>query len=395
MTETRILDVLLILLLLGYLVYGYRSGFVSSLSAIVGMVVGAIAAFFVIPLLGGWIPNSSWRALATLGAALVLVLTGHSAGVAVGRVLRRQVDKAKLYVPDRLLGAALTGVVAALITSTLAMSLASLGIPILSRAIGSSTVLSTLETATPDPVQRILAQLRSFAVHKGLPLITETIGGITTAPELPAADTDNPEHATAAQSVVRIRGNAAACAHSQRGSGFVVATDRILTNAHVVSGVVDPTVKTLAGNVLEGRIVYFDATNDLAVIAVDGLSVPPLELSQTAVVGNTGVVDGYPFGGPFTSRPAEVLSVDTVNVANIYGDSPAPREVYSLAANVQQGGSGGPFLDRSGVVIGVVFAKSANIANLGYAMTMAELSPVAAQAPSLSQPVTSGACVRG
>jgi hypothetical protein len=43
----------------------------------------------------------------------------------------------------------------------------------------------------------------------------------------------------------------------------------------------------------------------------------------------------------------------------------------------------------------VVFAKSAETANLGYAMTMEELSPVATEAPSLSAAVSSGECISG
>ena len=43
----------------------------------------------------------------------------------------------------------------------------------------------------------------------------------------------------------------------------------------------------------------------------------------------------------------------------------------------------------------MVFAKSADIENVGYALTMTELSPVAAQATGLTATVQSGTCVRG
>lgn len=395
MHEAWLFDVLLILLLVSYVFFGYRIGFVGSLSALAGIAVGGVIAFFAIPLVGAWVPDPSWRAAAMLAVAVVLVLGGHSIGVTIGHRLRRKVDKAKLRLPDRLLGAALSGIVAALVASTLAFSLASLGVPYLSRAIASSAVLRVIDTAAPDPVQAFLARLRSVAVQEGLPLITEAIGGITTAPDLPNVDTASPALAEAAQSVVRVSGNASACGQSQLGSGFVVATDRIVTNAHVVAGVTEPVIETPAGQVFAGSVVYFDPIDDLAVIAVSGMPTDALDLAETAAVGSTGVVDGYPHGGPFTSGPAEVLSVDTVNVANIYGDDPAPREVYTLAANVQQGGSGGPLLTNSGDVSGVVFAKSATAQNLGYAMTMSELNPVAAGAVSFSEPVSSGTCQRG
>ena len=108
----------------------------------------------------------------------------------------------------------------------------------------------------------------------------------------------------------------------------------------------------------------------------------PLDLSATLAVGDDAVVDGYPFGGPFTTGPAEVLAVSTEQIADIYGTGTSPREVYSLAARVNPGNSGGPLLTTGGDVAGVVFARSASDDDLGYAMTNAELAPVVAQAPA-------------
>lgn len=128
---------------------------------------------------------------------------------------------------------------------------------------------------------------------------------------------------------------------------------------------------------------------------VSDLAAAPLPLTGTLPVGSSAVTDGYPFGGPFVSLPAEVISVGTIDVNNIYGTDPAGRSVYTLAADVQQGDSGGPLLSEAGEVAGVVFAKSATTENIGYAVTMEELLPVAQSAPSLTQTVSSGDCISG
>jgi S1-C subfamily serine protease len=175
----------------------------------------------------------------------------------------------------------------------------------------------------------------------------------------------------------------------------VVAPDRIVTNAHVVAGVAEPVVEAPNGQALDGRVVYFDPDDDLAVIAVSGLTAPPLELAFPLAVGDQGVVDGYPFGGPFTSGPAEVLAVSTEQIADIYGQSTSPRGVYSLAATVNPGNSGGPFLTTDGEIAGVVFARSATDGDLGYAMTNTELGPVADAAPTLVNAITPGSCTTG
>ncbi|HEY4331077.1 MAG TPA: trypsin-like peptidase domain-containing protein, partial [Ilumatobacteraceae bacterium] len=190
-------------------------------------------------------------------------------------------------------------------------------------------------------------------------------------------------------------GTAYACGQNQSGSGFVIAKDRIVTNAHVVAGVQQPIVQAPNGQALDGRIVYFDPQNDLAVIAVSGLRAPTLALGGPLAVGDDAVVDGYPFGGPFTTGGAQILARSTENVDNIYGTARTSRELYTLAADVEPGNSGGPLLETNGTIAGIVFAKSSTDANLGYAMTDTLLSPVVQQAPGLSSSISSGTCVKG
>ncbi|NQD90947.1 serine protease, partial [Paenarthrobacter sp. CM16] len=78
----------------------------------------------------------------------------------------------------------------------------------------------------------------------------------------------------------------------------------------------------------------------------------------------------------------------------IYGSNPSPELVYKLAGDVQPGNSGGPLLTMQGEVAGLIFAKTTTDAALGFALTMADLEPVAAQASGLSNPVSPGQCTR-
>ena len=141
-----------------------------------------------------------------------------------------------------------------------------------------------------------------------------------------------------------------------------------------------------------GRVVYFDTVNDLAVIAVNGMPTPALTVGSTLAQGASAVFVGYPLGGPFSSKNAAVQGVSTVRVPDIYGQNPSPREVYTLAADIEQGNSGGPVIDSAGHVAGVVFAKSSTTADVGFALTVSELAPVASQAAGLSAAVPSGHC---
>jgi S1-C subfamily serine protease len=395
MVAARLLDVLLVIVLLVYLGEGWRNGFIRSLSAIVGLIAGAVAAFFLIPVIGAVVPDPFWRTFLVVSVAVALIILGSMAGAGVGRALRGRVERTPLRPLDRIGGALANLVVGALITALIAGSVASLGIPVLSAAVNNSWVLQAINAATPEPVTAALARLRSAVLAQGLPVISGGFSGITKSPGVPKVDTGTSALAAAAASVVRINGTAYACGQNQSGSGFVIAKDRIVTNAHVVAGVQQPIVQAPNGQTLDGRIVYFDPQNDLAIIAVSGLRAPTLGLGNPLAVGDNAVVDGYPFGGPFTTGGAQVLARSNENVDNIYGTGRTNRELYTVAADIEPGNSGGPLLETNGSIAGIVFAKSSTDANLGYAMTDTVLAPVVQQAAGLGTSISSGTCVKG
>ncbi|PTT66356.1 trypsin-like serine protease, partial [Arthrobacter sp. HMWF013] len=94
------------------------------------------------------------------------------------------------------------------------------------------------------------------------------------------------------------------------------------------------------------------------------------------------------------SKPATVQDIASVLVPDIYGNNPSPEEIYRLAGDVQPGNSGGPLLTTDGLVAGVIFAKATSDAEMGFAITMDDLYPVASQAAGMSAPVSSGQCIQ-
>ena len=393
MTAALVLDVVLIVALVLAVVYGYTRGLFRVVGGVVGMIVGAIAAFFVLPLISTFAALSAWRVPLALLAAVLLVSIGYTAGVALGNVFSKPLHRTPLRVVDRVLGAVANVAVTLVVLSLLAFSAQSLGAPVLTQAMASSNVLRTLDDLTPRPVASFLAQLRSTILTDGLPRLIDAVGVPSTAPSIPDVALDSPALTAAAGSVVRITGNAPSCGTGSVGSGFVAADDRILTNAHVLAGVTELVVEVPGDLPKSGRIVYFDPVDDLAVIAVDGLDAAPLGVSPTLSSGTDAAFMGYPFGGPFSAQAAQVLSSGPTLVGDIYGANPVPREITTLAADVQQGNSGGPLLTVDGAVAGVIFAKSDGTENVGYALAMEEVLPVIAQAPELTDAVESGACV--
>lgn len=394
MIASRLLDLLLVLTLLVFIGEGLRNGLARSVGAILGVIGGGAVAFLALPLLSALVPHPFWRIAVIVAASVLLLLGGHALGNRIGRGIRDR-GRDDIGVGSRLAGGLANGVVAALTLALVAGGVGSMGVPLFSQAISGSYVVRAIDTLTPAPVDALLARVRAAVLEEGLPAIGDALGGVATSPGIPDVPTDTDPLSIAAQSVVRIGGTAYACGQNQTGTGFVVAPDRIVTNAHVVAGVDAPIVEAPGGQTLEGRVVYLDPVDDLAVVAVEGLAAPPLGLSPALDVGADAVVEGYPYGGPSTRGPAQVLAVSTESIPDIYGSQRTPREVYTLAAVVQPGNSGGPLLSTDGRVAGVVFARNADDPELGYAMTNTELAPVVAAAGGLTTPVSSGTCVRG
>ena len=386
-----VLDVLLVLCFIGAVVNGYRAGLLHTAAGLVGLVLGGIAAYFVMPWVAGIIPVPEWRAPAAILVALVLLSLGAWLGAVVGRALRHGANAVKLGILDRVLGAIGNLLVTAFVVALVGSGVSAMGVPVLSPAVAGSRVLATLDQVTPAPARTLMAELRAAALGDGIPWLVEVLdGGPAEAPQLPSGGIDDAELARAANSVVRITGTAYQCGSSLSGSGFVVAENRIVTNAHVVAGVTEPIVEAPGQAAVSGRVVAYDTANDLAVIAVSGLATPALDLAEPSV-GTDVAVAGYPFGGPLEVRPARVMSIGPITIEEAGRTS--TRDIVTVAADVDHGNSGGPVLTGEGEVGAVVFAKSDSVENVGFAVPVSTLQPLADQAPSLDSPVDSGQCV--
>jgi len=391
MTIPILLDVILVVILVGYVAYGLKIGLTRGVFVIAGVAAGIVLAVFIAPAISQMIPYAPARIVVAIAGTIALVASGHALGAAVGFGIRAGLEASRLHRIDRAFGGLAVGVVAALVISTVSFSASQLGVPIVSKTIAASNVLQAIENATPPSVVANIARWRTVFVNNALPLLGLPQGDPNAL--VPSIDSNTPALAAAAQSVVKITGNAYACGQGQTGSGFVVSAERVVTNAHVVSGISRPVVEALNGQVLQSTIVYFDPIDDLAVLAVPDLNLDPLAMTTAAGAGASTAIQGYPFGGPFTTNAALVQQISTFNSPNIYGKGSSPREVYTLAGEVNPGNSGGPLLTLDGDVVGAVFGGSTDQENVGYALTLTELQPVVDSAASFDTAVSSGDCI--
>jgi S1-C subfamily serine protease len=188
----------------------------------------------------------------------------------------------------------------------------------------------------------------------------------------------DPDVTRAGASVLKVRGTNE-CGRGIEGSGFVYAEDRLITNAHVVAGVDDPQV-IIGDDSLDARVVFYDPDLDIAVLEFDSGDVPALRFTPAgdpAQPRDPVAILGYPQDGPFDIESGRIRSMQTLRSPDIYGDGTVIRGVFSLRGLVRPGNSGGPIVDSSGQVVGVVFAASVTDDDTGYALTADQVADAA------------------
>jgi len=396
------LDVVLALVLVSYAFIGYRHGFVVSVMSLVGFLAGGAMGMWLLPeLLRRWDAvdnNAVWRTLVLVFGVFVFAALGQSIAVSVGSRLRSRLKDKPERLADSALGAVATVLAVSVLVWFLAGAVRGGAQTPLTRAIGTSRIISTIDRFVPPQTARLFAGFQSVLDREGFPRVFE---GVRAEPITPIAPPDNqlalgPGVARAASSIVKITGVASSCNREQEGSGWVVAPERVVTNAHVVAGTTSEHVRIQgAGRLFDARVVVFDPRRDLAVLSVPGLPAPASTQGPNLKRAGGAIVAGFPLNGPYRLDPARVRDVLTATGADIYGNPGVVREVYSLYARVQPGNSGGPLLSPSGAVVGIVFARSLDDDRTGYALTLDEARPVLDAANSSFSPVNTGGCVAG
>jgi len=397
-----VLDLLLIVLLLSYAVTGYRQGLVVSVLSLAGFLSGGAIAMWLLPIaIGSWNDLQSsplLRSVVLIAGVFILASAGQALAVTVGGSLRSKLKVKPAQRFDSALGAVAVVVSASVLVWFIAGALRGGAPAPIAKAIGESKVLSTIDSVVPPGTSRLFAGFREVLDREGFPRVFDGLEAERIAPVDPPDDAVAQSQGVraAASSIIKITGVATSCNRGQEGSGWVVAPERVVTNAHVVAGMERATLRIHGtGRSYTGQVVVFDARRDLAVLAVPGLPADPLQQGPDLARGDGGVVAGFPLDGPYQLDAARVREVVDARGSDIYGRPGTSREVYSLFAQVRPGNSGGPLLSTDGKVVGVIFAKSLDDDSTGYALTMDEARPVLDAAASASSPVGTGACVAG
>jgi S1-C subfamily serine protease len=389
----NLVDWLIIALALVVAYTGWVHGFVVGLLSFVGFVGGAIAGLLLVPvLLGGLEPSLG---VSVLAALIVLAIASLGQGLLAwtGGWVRSRVSSEPAHRVDALAGAMLAVVGLLIGAWAVGLAISSSAIPYASATVRESKILKVVDGAVPispdglrDAFESVVAAGRFPEVVA--PWVPEPIRDV----EAPTATMSrDPEIRVAAASVVKVIGRAESCDRIIEGTGFVVAAERVMTNAHVVAGVSAPIVTAPDAEPLESRVVHFDPQSDVAVLAVPGLDRTVLGFRDDAVAGADAAVVGYPGNGPLRTEPVRIRGEHLLRGRDIYDDETVNRDVLSMRGEIRPGNSGGPLVADDGLVYGVVFAASLTDPETGYALAPSEVNR-ALEAAAATEPVPTGVC---
>ena len=390
-----LLDVVLVLAVVLFALSGYRQGFVVGVLSFAGFLGGGVIGARLAPTVTGWSVLSSLpRAGVALAVLFLAATVGQLLGGVLGRELRRRIVRRPAREVDAVGGALVSSVGLLLIFWLLALAVASSPYPELASLARRSAVVGAVDAVVPDSGRRAFSSVRDVVDERGFPEVFDALRPTV------VREVDPPDPALAASpvvqssrdSIVKITGVASDCRRRVEGTGFVFAPERVMTNAHVVAGVDEPSVEA-GERELDAWVVLFDPVTDVAVLAVPGLDRQALDFVVEPVdSGDDAVVVGYPQDGPFRPDSARIRGRIDARGSDIYGEQEVVREVYAVRGRVRPGNSGGPLLTLSGDVAGVVFAAAADQPEVGYALTASEVSEEAERGRTAERRVSAGRC---
>ena len=195
--------------------------------------------------------------------------------------------------------------------------------------------------------------------------VTGTMKTNTQIPQFPGMDPDDPfwQFFRRFQPIPRgeqpVRG---------LGSGFIVSPEGIiLTNAHVVDGADEVTVKLTDKREFKAKVVGVDKQSDVAVLKIPASNLPTVKLGDSAGVrvGEWVVAIGSPYGFENTVT-AGIVSAKGRSLPE---DNYVPFIQTDVAVN--PGNSGGPLFNMKGEVVGInsqIYSRTGGFQGLSFAI---------------------------
>ncbi|GAB4073706.1 trypsin-like peptidase domain-containing protein [Barrientosiimonas marina] len=158
----------------------------------------------------------------------------------------------------------------------------------------------------------------------------------------------------------------------RQGSGFLYNDQGdVVTNAHVVAGAEEATIRTSDGQVYSGQVIGISNDEDVAVVRVKGLDdQKPLDMATEKADVGTEILT---FGSPFGLKDTATTGIISGNDRNFELESYVYNEAYQISAPIAPGNSGGPLINsETGKVLGINSA-STDEGSIGFSIPIVQV----------------------
>jgi S1-C subfamily serine protease len=263
-------------------------------------------------------------------------------------------------------------------------------------SFSSSIVVKELELYTPNNLRNYFIKIQETITNSPLPDVFQSLVESRFVVNKVEENIEIPnEIKNATNSIVRIDGIAQSCSAAMTGTGFIVANERVITNAHVVAGVEEPVISQPNSELqIQGKVVFMDREKDIAILFVPGLMGERLTFIGPVTPNELGFVIGYPNGGSLRTTAVSITSEFESLGADIDGEGQVKREVIVFGGDIKPGNSGGPLLNTQGQVLGMVFAQDAQNQNTGYALAPQEMVEIINESKDEINSINVGTCAK-
>ncbi|GHC71635.1 peptidase [Pseudorhodoferax aquiterrae] len=153
-----------------------------------------------------------------------------------------------------------------------------------------------------------------------------------------------------------------------QGSGFIVSADgTILTNAHVVKGAKEVTVKLTDRREFQAKVLGADPRTDVAVLKIDARNLPVVKIGSPAELQSGEWV--LAIGSPFGFENTVTAGVVSAKGRSLPSDSAVSFIQTDVAVN--PGNSGGPLFNTRGEVVGInsqIYSRTGGYQGVSFAI---------------------------
>ena len=244
--------------------------------------------------------------------------------------------------------------------------------PLLGHANAASQAVTAVSSAPSMAPTAILPDMSGIVARNGPAVVNISVSGTRKTrlgmPDMQQLDPNDPFYEFFRHfGVPRQQGEAPT---RGQGSGFIVRPDgTILTNAHVVDGADEVTVKLIDKREFKAKVLGMDKASDVAVLKIDAKNLPVVTngTAANARVGDWVLAIGSPFGFE-NSATAGIVSAKSRSLPD---GGYVPFIQTDVAVN--PGNSGGPLFNMNGEVIGInsqIYSRNGGYQGLSFAIPL-------------------------